>query len=311
MTAMPGSVGALGRAALRARLRGAGLALRCGPLVWRVRSPLAEVARHLAELYAGYPLAPDGFADHHVAVVPLRGLRRWLRPQVRFLFDGEAPFHPLPRAQAAACLEWGMNWCVGAHGHAWLVLHAAVVAHGAHALVLPGPPGAGKSTLCAALAYSGWRLLSDELALLDPATGAALPLPRPISLKGPSVAVIRERFADARLGPVVPDTRKGDLAFLAAPPASVAAMDAPARVAWIVSPRYEAGTRGVRLERRRRGRMLVWLARNAFNQAVHGEAGFDLLADVVAGAECHALRYGDLDAALAALEALAAGEAAA
>jgi predicted ATPase len=30
-------------------------------------------------------------------------------------------------------------------------------------VILPAPPGSGKSTLCAALVTRGWRLLSDEL----------------------------------------------------------------------------------------------------------------------------------------------------
>ena len=74
------------------------------------------------------------------------------------------------------------------------MLHAAVVERNGSALFLPAMPGSGKSTLCAALTYRGWRLFSDEFGLIEPARGAVLPLPRAIPLKNRSIEVIR-RFA--------------------------------------------------------------------------------------------------------------------
>ena len=58
-----------------------------------------------------------------------------------------------------------------------------------------GLPGSGKSTLAAGLVYrGGWRLLSDELALLSLGDGAVSALPKPISLKNESIAIMK-RFA--------------------------------------------------------------------------------------------------------------------
>lgn len=87
---------------------------------------------------------------------------------------------------AYAFLEWGMNWCVSVTANEYLKLHAAVVAKDGIVLLMPGLPGAGKSTLCAALALHGWRVLSDEHALVVPGTANIVPLPRPISLKNAS-----------------------------------------------------------------------------------------------------------------------------
>jgi hypothetical protein len=173
-------------------LAGQGLGLGCGPFALRVHSSLPQVGRQLALLYSDYPLAAEaGFADFHVTVGPVVGARRWLRPQIQFDLDGHFPFKPLPRDQAFAMLEWGLNWCVSNYAHRFLILHAAVLEQGGRAVLLPAPPGSGKSTLTAALCLRGWRLFSDELALIDTATGLVWPMTRPVSLKNQSIDVIQ------------------------------------------------------------------------------------------------------------------------
>ncbi len=131
--------------ALRARLHGAGLRLRTGPAVVAVRSRLAAVAEGIALHYAEHDSpGEETFADFHVSVDRPRGLRRWWRPQVRFLFDGESPFTPLPGDQGFPMLEWGLNWCLYSHLHRYVILHAAVIERGGRALILPGDAGFGQ-----------------------------------------------------------------------------------------------------------------------------------------------------------------------
>jgi len=74
------------------------------------------------------------------------------------------------------------------------MLHAAVLEKNGRAVVLPGDPGAGKSTLTAALMLSGWRLLSDEITLVDRDDGLLVGLARPVSLKNASIDVIQRAF---------------------------------------------------------------------------------------------------------------------
>jgi len=57
--------------------------------------------------------------------------------------------------------------------------------------------------------HRGWRLLSDELALVCPTAGRIQPLPRPIALKGASIQVIRDFAPHALIGPEHVNTRKG------------------------------------------------------------------------------------------------------
>jgi ABC-type thiamine transport system ATPase subunit len=84
-----------------------------------------------------------------------------------------------------------LNWCVAGHAHHYLMLHAAVLEKNGRAVVLPGDPGAGKSTLTAALMLDGWRLLSDEITLINRRRWTARTgLARPVSLKNASINII-------------------------------------------------------------------------------------------------------------------------
>jgi HprK-related kinase A len=294
----------LDAASVRHRLASAGLRVRVGPFVYDIRSTLPQVAAGIALHYATHPVEPDdGFADFHVSVEHPRGLRRWYRPQAHFRFDGDPPFNPLPSFQAFPLLEWGMNWCISAHANRWLILHAAVLERGGRALLLPAPSGAGKSTLTAALMLRGWRLFSDELALIDPASGHLQPVPRPVSLKNRSIDIVREFDAGAVIGDVVPDTVKGSVAHLRPLAQHVRRAAETARAAWIVVPHYVAGA-NVDLQPLPKSHTLMRLADNAFNYDVHGRRGFRTLVEVVDGSECLGITYSRLDDAIAVLEHL-------
>lgn len=298
------NLGDLSADELRRQLRrsGPGLVLRTGPFSFRLWSDIGLVADGLAALYGAYPVLPASeFADFPVHIAPGVGLHRWARPQARFLFDGALVFEPLPQDHAYPLLEWAMNWCISGHAHQYLMLHAAVLAKGDRAVLMPAPPGSGKSTLCAALVHSGWRLLSDELALLDPADGLVYPLCRPVSLKNASIAVMREFAAQAVFNRVSHGTSKGSVTHMAVPAEQLAQVDRPARVAWVVFPRYQAGAE-TELAPRSRAASVVELARNAFNYTVHGASGFDLLGDLVAASSCHDFSYSRLPEAMAAFE---------
>ncbi|MCP5302906.1 MAG: hypothetical protein H7A03_07095 [Pseudomonadales bacterium] len=81
---------------------------------------------------------------------------------------------------------------------------------------MPGQPGAGKSTLSAALMLNGWRLLSDEHALIKLDEPKVVPLCRPVSLKNESIEIIQSFDKSAVFGPASLDTHKGRVAHLKA-----------------------------------------------------------------------------------------------
>lgn len=301
------TVAALDAPALAARLRGSGLRLQTGPFVARVRSPLPMLARTLGQMYADYPVLEDqAAADFDVLLTGARGLRRFVRPQVHFHYDGMAPFQPLPLAQAFPMFEWAMNWCVSSQAHSWLVIHAAVVEMDGRAVILPAPPGSGKSTLCAALVARGWRLLSDELALVRLADGRIDPLPRPVSLKNASIEVIRAWAPTAELSTPVKDTVKGTVAHMRAPGASVARAAEAAVPAWIVFPKWRAGA-AAELLPVAQARAHLRLAENAFNYSLLGANGFTAAARLIGNTRTFDFSYGALDDAMGVFARLAAG----
>lgn len=273
--------------------------LEIPPFVLRLRSPFASVAQHVEVFYGDTRVqrGADRFIDFDLQILPGRHHRRLWRPQARFLLDGAEPFHPLPAAQAAPMFEWGLNWCVAQRDMGYLVMHAAVVARGENAIMMPGMPGAGKSTLCASLVHlDGWRLLSDELAILDPADGLLRPHPRPISLKNQSVPIV-QAMAGACLGSVYPDTRKGTISHAAAPASSLAQASQPASVRWVLFPRFEAGATAA-AEEIGRAEAFALISEQSFNRERMGEQGFDALCALLGGARCFEIRHGDTEGGL-------------
>lgn len=296
---------ALSPCELRAALRAGSLCLQTGAFVIRVRSSIAQVADGIGLLYADYPASEHApFADFQVHLRRPAGVRRWLRPQVEFDLDGTNPFQPLPLAQAFPMFEWVLNWHISSRAHRYLIIHAAVVEKNGRAAILPAPPGSGKSTLCAALVCSGWRLLSDELALVRLDDGLLQPVPRPVSLKNGSIDVVK-RFAPAAVfSPAVADTSKGTIAHMKAPGESVLRAHERARAGWVIFPRYVEGSTA-QLTPVAPARTFMRVAENCFNYSVLGAAGFHALGELTDATAGYEFSYGHLDEALALFERLA------
>lgn len=299
-------VARLSQAELARLLRRGELLLELPPFVARLRSDVPGLAQDITAMYGEFAFSPpDAFADFSVEVSMEPGLRRWYKPQARFYYDGQPSFAPLPADQAFPMIEWGLNWCVAAHAHQYLTIHAAVIERGGRAAVLPAPPGSGKSTLCAGLIQRGWRLLSDELALLDMDSGMIHGMARPVSLKNASIDAIRAFAPEAVMTAPVPDTVKGTVSLMQPPQASVARVREPARAAWIVLPSYEPDAPPV-FSPHGKERAFMTLAEQSFNYDMHGARGFEAMGRLVDQCECLRFNYGRLEDAAAAFERLAA-----
>jgi HprK-related kinase A len=288
-----------------ARLRqDSGIRLIMGPFTVQVRTGIRPLGQTLHAMYSEFPLAEtEGFADFHVALDRPRTWRAWINPQVLFSLDGRNLFDPFPADTGFPLFEWGLNWCIGHQSHQYLILHAAVVERNGAALLLPAIPGSGKSTLCAALINRGWRLLSDEFGLFDFTSRRLAPLPRPVALKNESIEVIRRFAPDAVLGPLFPKTRKGTVAHLRPPKASVQRMYETVPPTFIIFPRFSLNA-ALTLRTVPKSQAFLRLAHNSFNYEITGADGFRAVGEIVRASQCFELSYGDLDAALSKIDSI-------
>lgn len=242
--------------------------------------------------------------DYDIRVFRPFSLRRFVRPQVLFEIDAIRVFEPQPAENAFPMYEWGLNWCIATSAHRYMMLHAGTVAFGDRAMILPGTPGSGKSTLSAALHLRGARLLSDEFGLVRPEKGDLLPMPRGIPLKNTSIEAILEFDPAASLGPTYPKTRKGRVRHLRPDAQSLLAQHEPALPRWLVFPKYRAGA-DESLQPLDKTEAFRQLAFNCFNYKLLGETAFRAVAKMVQDVDCYTFTFSRLDRAVEQLGALA------
>lgn len=274
--------------------------VRIGPVGFRIGSDWRAPIAALEELYRYYP-SPN-LPDFTVRLEAARPWRRWVRPSVRIGGDYMLPeAAPLPLAQGLLAAEMGMNLQLALGCRRYLLIHASCVERDGRALLMTGESGAGKSTLATLLAARGWRFMGDEFALIDPETGLVHAFPRLISLKNDGIAAAMAAWPQARMGPLLAGTPKGDIRHMVPDALSVGAMDEPARPALLLFPRhgFTAETRAVAASE-----AFVRLTQASTNYVMLGEAGFEALTGLVCDRPAMAIDYPDGAAAVAQVEAL-------
>jgi len=276
--------------------------VRIGPAGFRIGSDWRAPIEQLRGLYRDYPTPFDDIPDFTVRLFAARPWRRYLRPSVMIGGDHVLPdAAPLPLAQALLAAEMGMNLQMALGQRRYLLLHASAVERDGRALLMTGESGAGKSTLAAMLSARGWRLMGDEFALIDPATGSVHAFPRLVSLKNAAIDVVQQAMPNARFGPLMAATPKGDIRHMVPDARAIAAMDVTARPALILFPRhgFAAGTRPVGLSE-----VFVRLTQASTNYVFLGERGFDALTGLVRQTPAMAIDYPDTEAAETQVEQL-------
>jgi HprK-related kinase A len=284
------------------------LPFRAGPFTVSLTTDIAEVVDGIRGLYPpSVFFTGERFIDFEIGVRRGHGARRWLRPQALFEFDGQEPFKPLPLDQALPMFEWGLNYVIAGSAHWYLIVHGAAVERNGAVAILPGTPGSGKSTLAAGLVNRGWRLLSDELAMIRPEDGTVVPLARPISLKNESIEVMRRFAPGGTFTRVVEDTVKGAVALMRAPAESIERVAETAPPRWILFPLWQPAGKA-QLEPVSKAQAVMTISRNSVNYGILGATGFRLLTDVVDRCGCFRFTYHSLDDAVDAFDALAVSQ---
>ena len=283
-------------------LAGSGLWVDLGAATVRVRSDLPLFAEQFRCVYGNFPfVASATWADVHVEIKRPRLTRRWIKPQVLLLCDGQQPFEPFPADSALPLFEWGCNWLIAHRLNNLLLLHAGALERDGLALLLPAMPGSGKSTLTAALSQRGWRLLSDEFGAFNPDTGAFHAVLKPTALKNQSIEVIRALAPHAVFGPEFPKTRKGRVAHLAVSESAVARRRETARPGAFVLPKWQDGA-ATRWEPAPPHVLFPNVSFNAFNYRLLGKVGFHAALELARRCPAWILEYSDLENALACID---------
>ena len=276
------------------------LALQIGPVGFRIGSAWRAPLDALARLYAGYPAPEDGLCDFTVRLEPEKPWRRFIRPSVAIRGDYILPdAAPLSLAHGLLAAEMGMNLQMALGQKRYLLLHAATVEKDGRALIMTGESGAGKSTLAALLGERGWRLMGDEFALLDMASGRLLPFPRAVSLKNGAIKVMEAEVPAERFGPLLDGTPKGAIRHMRPNQAAIHRMGEGAMPALILFPRFgEAeAVRGVGA-----AEVFMRLTQASTNYVALGRSGFDALNRLIATNPALAIDYPDTDSAVGLVE---------
>src|ERR1700688_1278223 len=170
-----------------------------------------------------------------------------------------------------------------------LLLHSAGVEAGGEAFVFPGPSGAGKTTLAAALVRSGFGYVSDEVVAVDLNTLNIRPYPKALSIDKGSWGVLSD--LEPSLGP--------ELAMYAGPqwqvpakaisPGVIAGLCVPC---YLVALCYRPGPSS-ELVPLPRAEAVAVLAGNSFNFTQLGKRGLEALAEIAHRSSCYRLFVGD------------------
>jgi hypothetical protein len=159
-------------------------------------------------------------------------------------------------------------------------VHAAALAADGGVTLLVGDSGAGKSTTAYALAASGMEYLSDELAPMDPSSGAVVPYPRSICLKQDPPEPLEVPGSSLRTEWTL-HVRPRDLAT------HVATEPVPLRR--IVFVQYSPSHTEAQLRRLARAEAAMRLYQQALNQLAHPCFGLDETLVLIRRAECFEL----------------------
>lgn len=278
------------------------IALRIGPIGFRIGSTWAGPIETLAALYAGYREPEDDICDFTVRLEPETPWRRWLRPSVAIRGDYVLPdAAPLPLSMGLLAAEMGMNLQMALGQKRYLLLHASSAEKDGRALIMTGESGAGKSTLSALLGERGWRLMGDEFALLDLADGSLHAFPRAISLKNGAIRVMEGEVAADRFGPRLEGTPKGVIRHLRPNEAAIDRMGDSAKPALILFPRF-----GRQQDARPVGQAETFmrLTQASTNYVALGAPGFEALTGLVKSCPAAAIDYPDTETGIGLVEEL-------
>lgn len=290
---------------------------RIGPFDVALRSELDEAACDFAHLYRDChqgSVSADGLDRSTQYVIEAeRRSSFWGRPRFAVLGDREEIFVGRGRAEVLPYLEWAVNWRVMARAHAYCQLHAATLSWRGQGVLFAAGSGSGKSTLAAgamaaARREAGWRLLSDEFALIRRQTLELMPFAKALCIKAGSFSIVRGLGLPLFARRHYAKATKGRVGFVTPADLPGEAVGRPCPVRAVFFPQY-MGDATPAAEPLSRAEAVVRLSEMIFNRHHLGPTALEILSAVVAGARCWQLTTGCLESTLDLVQSLVEPEA--
>ncbi|NVJ98122.1 MAG: HprK-related kinase A [Alphaproteobacteria bacterium] len=275
------------------------LYLHLGPYVTALSTKDAGVREFLTDMYQDCSIlvGEEALVDFSLEVRAPNLVRRYIRRQIVADPGFYFPAVPLPVKLGPLCLEMGMNLCVALQSFRQAIFHAGVVSDQKGGIVIAARSGGGKSTLTAALMEEGFRLLSDEFAILCAETSFLLAYPRPVSLKNQSIDVVRVFAGADQVSDRLTGTPKGDIAYRRLRKSDLETANLPAKAKLILFPRFQAEAAPA-VEKMDIADAAMQLIASSPNYQVIGEPAFHALMQMLDGVEAYEITYGNTEDSL-------------
>jgi len=223
---------------------------------------------------------------------------RWGDNQIRSnIYSNGKPEAQAERLSRLGPLVKSTLWITAVNAHDYLMnLHAGVVGQGGRCILLPAAAGSGKSSLTAALTYSGLGYYSDEVALIEPDTFQVPPVPLAVCIKSTGWDLMSRFYP--MLSSLRTHIRDDDKIVRYVPPVLTLVQKEPASVSHIFFPRY-ARDEATRLTPLSRSDTVTRLLGQCL--AVPRRLGAKDVRDIVSwigSIDCYALTFSSLDEAV-------------
>jgi len=291
-----------------AALRAGTLEMELGPFSMRVKGTERTLTAFLQDAYRDVPVRLQ-LADVTDVAINVRApslLRKFVRRQVIPDPGFIVPAVPLPPHLSPLALEMGLNLTIALKCCRFATFHSAVLGNSKGAVLVSAKSGGGKSTLACALMSEGYRLFSDEFGLLDMVDAKLHPYPRPVSLKGESIDIVKEFTGGDWITNTLTGTPKGNIAYRRARSSDIEAANQPLPAKLLIFPVFAEGVSPGAKELPK-AEALMKLIPSSTNYHLLGAPAFRSLLQMVGGAKAYEITYGNTEDSLRMMRDLAAG----
>ena len=297
-------LGGFDRADVQAALAAGTLALHLGPFSMGLRADRMAVMPFLMDLYRDVPASLEAgvLTDVALCLRAPNAFRRFVRPQVLPDPGFETPAIPLPLYMSGLAMEMGFNLAVALKIFRFTIVHGGVVADEKGGILISAASGGGKSTLTAALMQQGFRLFSDEFAIISD-DAELVPYPRPVSLKNQSIDLVRQMAGAGEVSATIAGTPKGRIAYRRARLSDIKAAQKRARPKLILFPNFQKNA-APEVSKLEPADAMMRLITSSTNYRVSGETGFKAFTSMVQSAPAYEITYGTLEESVKLVQSL-------